>query len=80
MIRPIREWFWEHIFEIETYHLKVPLARHVCLQNDRDPRRLKCWVLEVIPQVKRGGVTSTNRFSSIRSFGFVSWRPQRPLG
>lgn len=54
-IRPVWKQLQEHIYEIDTYHLKAPLVRHVCLQHNRDPSYLQCWVLEVIPQDLRGG-------------------------
>lgn len=40
---------------VTPYHLKAPVARHVCPKHDRDPRCLKCWVLDVVPQDRRRG-------------------------
>lgn len=50
----VRKRLQDHLYEILMYHLKFPLARHKCLEHNRDPRSLKCQVLEVIPGVLGG--------------------------
>lgn len=55
MIRTVRRRLKDHIYNIATYHLKAPVARHLCLNHKRDSTSLKCWVLEVVNLNPRRG-------------------------
>lgn len=72
-VRTVRRHLQDHIYEIGTCHLKAPIARYVCLQHNRNPKCLNCWMLEVVPSSIRKGILTIYLYN-MKPGRFWSWR------